>query len=266
MYDIFFNLGGGRLQLLPSFGYYVAHARGLTDMATEWARSVRQNAIGESVNNPVTSGRNITLEGYILDGNATARLNLLRAVPPQGRGTISVMGYTSETSRSRYSTDVVVVNTPIITHEKHAKFSFSLYAPNPFWRQNAVVTSLASYSAIPITVNGESDVEYTLNLTMTGAATQITLILDYGESDTKSMILEFASPLASGDRLQLTRNDGRLVLTVNGTDRIDAVSMSSDLWFLPRGEHTAKLQVIGGGVSTASLQFFPLWGGIICDK
>ena len=264
MYDIYLNIGGSRISLTPSNGYYISTISGLTGISTDWDLSQAQNAVGQIATNPVSKGKQIVIKGLILDDNKAAKNALINAVRPRESGTISVLGYVAGSSNARFETEVVVKETATISQEKHAKFNISLYAPFPYWRQNAVNTSLASYNDVNISVSGTESTEYRINMTVgSGSVSAATIELDRTGTSPTTLGLTFNPSVSSGSRIRILRRDGRLICTVDGEERKDAISLQSSFWYLPIGTHTVRLTVVGGGVSAATISFYPLWGGVI---
>lgn len=273
MYTISLEINGNTLLMDYDHGYLINTITGLTGLSGRLNTVQNAVSIGEAYVAGTVGGLPITITGKILDANNTAKQNLLNEVVPLGTGTLTVYRSASEGTRpAAYRTiDVVVQATPTITQDKHAKFSFQLYAPYPVWKaQTASAIAFAANGASnSITVLGQADAEFTLELSP-AAGTPITtagFMLDVGTANAKYLQFDFTKYAASGitETVKVSVGNGAMVATLGtaATNITYCIDPHSTMLTLPAGSHT--IMATAAGNALARFAYYPSYVGVIVN-
>jgi hypothetical protein len=272
MYTISLYINGSTLLMDYEHGYLINTITGLTGLSGRLNTVQNAVSIGEAYVAGTVGGLTLTVTGMILDANKTAKQNLLDEVVPLGTGKLTIYRSASEGVRrpSAYRTiDVVVQTTPTITQEKHAKFSFQLYAPYPVWKAQtpSAIAFTANGTSNSITVAGQADAEFSLDLSP-AAGTPITtaaFIMDAGTANAKYLQFDFTKYNASGttETVTVRVGNGAMVATlaVAGTNITYCIDPHSTLLTLPAGSHTIMATAAGNPV--ARFAYYPSYVGVI---
>lgn len=273
MYTISLYINGSTLLMDYEHGYLIKTITGLTGLSGRLNTVQNAVSIGEAYVAGTVGGLTLTVTGKILDANNTAKQNLLDEVVPLGTGTLTIYRSASEGARpAAYRTiDVVVQATPTITQEKHAKFSFQLYAPYPVWKAQtaSAIAFAANGESVSITVAGQADAEFSLDLSP-AAGTPITtaaFIMDAGTANAKYLQFDFTKYNASGitETVRVSVGNGAMVATivVAGTDITYCIDPHSTMLTLPAGSHTIMATAAGSPV--ARFAYYPSYVGVIVN-
>ena len=271
------------MSLMPSYGYYVANIDGLTGISASFNTVKAVDGYGESVTGKTIPSKSLMVTGVILDGNTTAKQNLLDVVKAGAEGVITI--YKTEQIAARpvpyRRAKVFVKQSPVITQEKHSKFSFALTMPKPYWEdvseQSIPIRSTSDFATA--TVSGDVPPEYSLQFTLETAYWYVALYCAsaiYTELDNFFMFDftrlglstdDYPDGLPANTLVKLWWENGRLraTATYNSTtvDIVRCVYTASKLWKLPLG--TAKGYYTLNNLTNATLKYRPLYTGVLVD-
>lgn len=254
MYHIKLTFGSTALDMYHGTGYDIATIDGLGGVTAKLNTVQNNTGYGEIFTNGTVAGTRITVKGYILDGNNTKREALMDTLTPLRQGVLTLYnvdaGDQSRDTAYR-QIDIVVMQTPTVTQEKHCKFAFVLYAPNPTWRETSYVT-VGNSTTMPATIKGTVDADYTMNIVLNAGVhmAEFLLYCDQGSADRQYLYLDFrrlaAGYISGGTSISTSiafgRRNGRLFITSTTggttTNIISVMNSNSDLFKLPIGSHS----------------------------
>ena len=274
MYDIQLEINGKKLRMNPGSGYYISTISGLTGVTANLELSQSNSGIGESFSGGSIKGLSLQVKGKILDGQTDKQQALLDTVVPLGTGTLSLYEKSDETggrAKPYRVTDIVVKSTPTITQEHNSKFVFTLYAPSPAWREATVKTvGLDGFASAPteVTVAGQVPADYTLKISVTTATNlkEFTLYQDFPDAVYgKYLYVDFrkwnADGVSNTDKILIKQTNGRLNMTINGTNANKCIWTQSGMTRLDVGTHQMLFRA--DAASTATLEFSPSYIGVV---
>lgn len=274
MYYAILTINGKSINCAPDYagnGCYIKTITGLTGVTSKLQTAQHATGYGEAYTGATVSGQTIRIDGYILNDDTMGRLMrkaLIDGIIPKGTGTLTLYHVVNSDNQTELSIDVVVSQTPTITQEKRAKFSFTLYAPRPVWyASSASAVTVQQGTTENINVIGQVDADYTAQIvSLTETLTSITLTLDGGTRNAKSISLDLTkySPggVASGNFIYIRRVDGRLRVQVNTSDAMRALDVTSTFWYLPVGTHTLEL-ITNANSAAATVAYKAGYAGVI---
>lgn len=283
MYNIRIDIGENSVTLMPTYGYYVAHIDGLTGISANFNTVKAVDGYGESITGKTIPSKSLVITGVILDGNTTAKQNLLNVVKAGAEGVITI--YKTKQLAARpvpyRRAKIFVKQSPVITQEKHSKFSFTLTMPNPYWEdvteQSIPIHSVNDFATA--TVSGDVPPALSLQFTLGTAAWYVSIYcasVIYTEMDNYFMfdftrlgltIDDYPDGLPANTVIKMWWDNGRLraTATYNGStvDIVRCVYTASKLWKLPLG--SAKGYYTLNNLTNATLKYRPLYTGVLVD-
>lgn len=265
MYIIGLAIGETELMLQHSRGYEVKTIAGLNGIGAKISTTNSRTGIGEAFAYGTISGVDIRVDGYILDNNDEAKEALRAHLKPLAEGTLKI--YLQQSSGSLrpsvYRTiDFVVKTSPTITMEKHAKFSFTLFAPKPVFESPTITrVVLGNNTLTNMTVAGDAPCNYTLTVVPTVFPDKVELQLD-GDSG-KFISIDLSSITVTGTpHIDVFRDSSdKLHVQVDGTEYIELLDVNSNFMLLPNGAHTLKI-ILTNGSGAAYFEYKPVYYGI----
>lgn len=283
MYSIILTFDGTDYVLKHSTGYDIATISGITGL--DGKIETVQNNIGMGdiyTGHGTVNGIPITVQGFILDGNTEKKQQLCDILTPLRRGTLTLCNIDrSHRDDVPYrKIDFIVKKTPAISQEKHAKFSFTLFAPTPFWKDVSAV-SIPGTTAYPVTVDveGNVDADYSLMVAVSADAhlAEIGVFCDQGTTAQKHLYLDFRrlpTGYVTDDYVRVTWVDGKMsiALTSDGSSIIQTLNTQSTLFKLPHGTHTFSTYMRdenGNTIKPASftaywvIAYSPMYSGVV---
>lgn len=277
MYRIKIDIGENSVSLMPSYGYYVAHIDGLTGVSANFSTVKAVDGYGESITGKTIPPKSLVITGVILDGNTTAKQNLLNVVKAGMEGVLTVYKLNDIAARPvpYRRAKVFVKQSPIITQERHSKFSFTLTMPNPYWEdvsEKTIAIKTASEFET-VTVLGDVPPEFEVQFTTTEDVDYVTINgrksayagLDYFMFDF-TQLPNYVLP--SGNTVHMWWENGRLRVTRtdgNTTENIiRTVYTASKLWRLFLGSEYGY-DTLTTSLTNAVIKYRPLYTGVLVD-
>ena len=275
MYYVKLTINGNQLYCTRGNGIDILTISGLTGTSAR-LNTVQSNLyLGEDYTNGTVGGITLDVKGVILDGNTVRKQALLDTVVPLGEGSLAI--YKLDTQLSRWvayrTIDVVVKSTPVISQEKHSKFSFSLYAPKPIWKAaSAEAIALTGGTASEVTIEGQTNADYSVNISVvTGYLKDLTI--SFGSMPNPSvnadkyLYCDFrkynADGVASGTAIEISRVKGKLILTIGGVKHNECIYAQSTLDSLTVGTH--GFYISSDATITARITYYPSYVGVLVD-
>lgn len=274
MYYITLTVGDETLILDHGHGYDISTIDGLTGVTARLDTVQSNTDLGVAVQSGSVGGQKLVVRGYILDHNVEAKQALLSLLKPMARGTLVVynLPYGEARQPTPYrQTDFVVQTTPKITQEKHAKFSFELFQPNPTWRamEATTIALRTDMTPVTVTVDGEAKADFYWITQITSPITHLTISVT--ASDLRRGILAFDFSTLDPDgvtgTVQVRRENGKLKATIGTTDMMPYLTLSHYMLDgLYPGENTitAMAALNGTGVDRPTLmRYYPSYVGVV---
>lgn len=258
------------LSLAPADGVLISTIRGITSVSANLSTAVRSTGVGETIRGYTIKGKPLVVQGRILDDDKPLKDELLSIVQAGNEGTLELDCQTvgvSSASKTQYCIDVVVKDAPDISQEKHSKFSFTLYAPIPYWRaktKTSITGFVNNVSKPTAGYLGNVESDYTLTFKASASMTKATFTMGG-----RTLILNFSTAVTSGTAVVFTRKEnGRVVLTVGGVEHNEYIDLTNTtLWMLPvRGPLGATLKVEGASgiaLSSSKLEYYTRYGSVM---
>lgn len=274
MYYALLTINGKSINFTPDYGgngCYIKTITGLTGVTSKLQTAQHASGYGEAYTGATVAGQPIRIDGYILNDDTMGRLMrkaLVDAIVPKGTGTLTLYHVVNSDNQTELSIDVVVSQTPTITQEKRAKFSFALYAPRFVWYSSTASAALVQQGTTEsINVIGQVDAEYTATIqSVTETLTSLTLTLDGGTRNARSISLDLTqyspSGVASGNFIYIRRVNGQLQVRVNNNDAMRTLDVTSTFWYLPVGTHTLEL-ITNANSAAATVAYKAGYAGVI---
>lgn len=279
MYNIkYIRSDGKELEMNYSAGYLIRTIEGATGHSTTVASSQGYEQIGETVQGVSTLGKQISVYGYILDGQTDRKKALINMFLPNTHGKM--------VWEDTYYIDVYVAEAPTITQTWHSQFSFALYAPDPMWKRMGE----SLYQLGGITGGFSFPVNYSEPHTfgMATAATQFNaqnegdmatsfkLVIRAGSMGLEGFGLQnvhslkeirFNGSLLADEYLEVYREAGQIYVRKNGiADAFDMLDDESTLFELDPGDNVL-LFTADSGAATASvfISFNAAYAGVLAN-
>ena len=127
MYNIkYVSSNGKTIRFALGEAAVVTQIDGITEHETVISTSQGFGQIGESVNTRAVRGHDIDITGQILYNESKSKKEILETFPPMSNG---VLWW-----EDKYKIDVYVKHSPLVQQSRFAKFTLTLYAPYPFWK------------------------------------------------------------------------------------------------------------------------------------
>lgn len=262
-------------------GAYIEKVTSYGAQNVEFQTTKSNREIGEVLQHQNVSPKTITLKGSINGKSDALREQLNHVLAPLAKGRLI---YNDE-----YEMEVYVKSSPDIDRQPYgAKFSFSLYAPFPYWRRrDAANVTLVGYTPefmFPwnisdpnpfyfsktaqvgyVTVNndGEAPADWTISFyAVSTVKNPYAQSLDTGE---KVRVLK---TLSAGETLNVSTEGEELTVTLtaaDGTvsDGFEYLDIDSVPFRLSLGENHIKTDADEGGTGLrASISFRPAYAGV----
>lgn len=229
----------------------IAKVQNATGYTVTLKTSQGLNQIGSSIDNASVAGQTLTITGFVLDGDTTAKRQLLATFAPLSSGRL----YWDDA----YWLDVAVKSSPAITQEYNSTFTMQLYAAFPYWREmnksrcnmggitpeySFPVNYSASHRfgtyrgaiATDCVVVGDVPVEYEMHIFGQTAIVNPMIANQY-----TGQFIRFIGTISVGQMLNFYRADGRLRVTLseNGveTNAFDMFDDDSSLFTVDSGDN-----------------------------
>lgn len=279
MYSIQLTIGDDSLILDYAHGCIISTIDGLTGVTAKLTTVQSSTNLGVAVQKSSVSGQTLTVRGYILDHNVEAKRALLSFLKPAAEGTITVNNLpvdgAGRVTPYRW-TEFVVKTTPKITQEKHAKFSFELFQPNPTWRAMddvRVTVSTDPFSPVTATVDGEAGADFEWYVYAIAPINNLSLIVttpDLWHGVLAFTNLQKIDPNGVQGTIYIRRENGRLKATIGNTSILKCLALSPYLLTaLPPGECEFKgmaTNTSGANVECVTmLTYYPSYVGVVLD-
>ena len=266
MYTASLTINSKTLALDMSHGYVVSTINGLTGVSGRLNTIPNSATIGEAYVDGTVGGLPLTVSGYILDNNFTAKENLINTVVPLGTGTFTIYDQAAGDERPvAYRTiDVVVQQTPTVTQERHAKFSFQLYAPFPAWREQTAETETAGAGqGYSFTVKGQTNAEFVFTLTPASGTPVKEFYVQIDSSKLFAVDMQKYNAAGVSTPITVTINKGSVKVVTNSIDVTKCFYPQSTFLSLPAGAHTITITGVGTATATSSISYYPSYVGVI---
>lgn len=283
MYDIKIDRADNNsltVTLDKSNGYYIQTIDGLTGVSASFESVKAVSGYGESITGKTIPPKSLMVTGLVLDANTMAKQKLLNVLVAGAEVLVTIyQGYSSgaESRPSVYrQAKAFVKQSPIITQERHSKFSFTLTMPNPYWEDVEETTILVpnSFPNTAPTITGDVPPEFTFSYKTTNNSYGATLNCGTSIVPEKYLYFNYSvlsdGYLPAGSTVRLWRDNGRLrfVRTAQGVTEeniIQALYTNSSLWYLMSG-NIYKYWLSADGTSTnAAIKYRPLYSGVLVD-
>lgn len=287
MYDLSFTDNNGRsIALNYANGIVVSRVTGATGMTVTTKTAQGYQQVGVSVSALTVGGRDIVINGFIFKENAQKKQDLLTIFAPFTRGRL----YWED----RYWIDVVVKNAPEIDQEKDSRFTFRLFAADPYFRaseklvsQNGVTVGSWSFpltftgttigtdrphkfgtrtssTQFIVTNNGQADAPYEV-IIEGGADIVNPKLMNTATGD----FLLWNDTIEIGERLRIYSEQGRIRVTLTDTSGVEHNAISgldddSTLFRLSVGDNILQTSATSGGNDIeTTISFYPLYSGVL---
>ena len=258
------------LSLNPANGVLVSTISGMTAVSATLNTSTKVSGVGENIYGQTIKGKPLTVEGFILDDNKPLKSSMLAIVQAGNVGTLELdcqNAISSSNSKTQYVLDVIVKDAPTISQENHSKFSFTLYAPTPYWRtvNPASFTGFVNDTSNPnVYYYGNVEADYTLKFKADKQMNKATFTYA-----SRKLVLDFTTAVSANTEVVFSRGEnGRVKLTVGGIEHNEYIDLSNTtLWMLPvHGAMGAKLKVEGASgiaLASSSLEYYTRYASVI---
>lgn len=262
-------------------GAYIEKATSYGAQNVEFQTTKSNREIGEVLQHQNVSPKTITIKGAINGMSDGPRDQLNHVIAPLAKGRLI---YNDE-----YEMEVYVKSSPDIDRQPYgAKFSFSLYAPFPYWRDkertNKVLvgyepqfmfpwnisdpnpfylSKAAQVGYVTVANEGEAPVGWTISfLALSAVKNPFVQSIDTGE---KVCVLK---TMAENEMLTISTEGEELTVTLTAadgteTDGFEYLDIDSIPFLLALGENHIKTDAEEGGAGLrASISFRPAYAGV----
>lgn len=262
-------------------GAYIEKVTSYGAQNVEFQTTKSNREIGEVLQHQNVSPKTITLKGSINGKSDGLREELNHVIAPLAKGRLI---YNDE-----YEMEVYVKSSPDIDRQPYgAKFSFSLYAPFPYWRnterKNRVLVGYEPQFMFPwnisdpnpfylskaaqlgyVTVNneGEAPVGWTISfLALSAVKNPYVQCVDTGET------VKVLKTMTENETLTISTEGEELTVTLTAadgteTDGFEFLDIDSVPFRLSLGENHIKTDAEEGGAGLrASISFRPAYAGV----
>lgn len=262
-------------------GAYIEKATSYGAQNVEFQTTKSNREIGEVLQHQNVSPKTITIKGAINGMSDGPRDQLNHVIAPLAKGRLI---YNDE-----YEMEVYVKSSPDIDRQPYgAKFSFSLYAPFPYWRDkertNKVLvgyepkfmfpwnisdpnpfylSKAAQVGYVTVANEGEAPVGWTISfLALSAVKNPFVQSIDTGE---KVCVLK---TMAENEMLTISTEGEELTVTLTAadgteTDGFQYLDIDSIPFLLALGENHIKTDAEEGGAGLrASISFRPAYAGV----
>lgn len=287
MYDLrFVSDNGKEITLNYESGIIVSRVTGSTGMQVSTKTAQGYQQVGVSISALTVGGRELIINGFIFKENAAKKEELMTVFAPFATGRL----YWED----RYWIDVAVKNAPEITQERDSKYTFRLFAADPYFRasekqvsQNGVTVGSFSFpvtyiddtigtnrphkfgtktssTQFIITNNGQADAPY--EVIIEGGAAIVNPKLT--NVDTGDFVL-WNDTVGIGERLRIYSERGRIRVTLTDTSGVEHNAISgldddSTLFSLAVGDNLLQTTATTGGDDIeTTISFYPLYSGVL---
>lgn len=283
MYNLsYMKTDGKKFDLSYDNEIIIATVDGLTGVSTNIVKVQGSGQIGETVQNLNVGGRNIVINGFILDQNTEKKEALIKTFAPTTTGRLYF--------EDQYFIDVVVKDSPDILQEKHSKFSLTLFAPYPYWQKKKAknyqfgVISVPKFSFPAKNLNthtfGADEEQFLLEAENKGdQAAFIEVKIKAGEDGltnpritnvTNGKTLAFKGKVNAGNILHFYHNEGEYYVDlINGAQSKNAYSMldeKSNLFNIQHGKNVFAFTAdTGARSSVAVINYHEPYSGVLAD-
>lgn len=126
-YKIVFQNDIGSVEFTLANGLVIEKIASLTQQNVEFDTTASNREIGEKLEHQKVKPKTLSVRGYIMNNCETIRERMTHVIAPLAAGKLIF--------NDEYELDVYVKTSPDIDRSPlMAKFSFSLYAPHPYWK------------------------------------------------------------------------------------------------------------------------------------
>lgn len=262
-------------------GAYIEKVTSYGAQNVEFQTTKSNREIGEVLQHQNVSPKTITLKGSINGESAALREQLNHVLAPLAKGRLIY--------DDAYELEVYVKSSPDIDRQPYgAKFSFSLYAPFPYWRdaerKNKVLvgyepqfqfpwnisdpnpfymSKLAQVGYVTVVNEGEAPVGWTISfLALSAVKNPFVKSIDTGET------VKVLKTMAENETLTISTEGEELTVTLTAadgteTDGFEFLDIDSVPFRLSLGENHIKTDAEDGGAGLrASISFRPAYAGV----
>ena len=262
-------------------GAYIEKVTSYGAQNVEFQTTKSNREIGEVLQHQNVSPKTITIKGAINGKSDGLREQLNHVIAPLAKGRLI---YNDE-----YEMEVYVKSSPDIDRQPYgAKFSFSLYAPFPYWRdaerKNKVLvgyepqfmfpwnisdpepfylSKAAQVGYVTVVNEGEAPVGWTISfLALSAVKNPFMQSIDTGET------VKVLKTMAENEMLTISTEGEELTVTLTAadgteTDGFEYLDIDSIPFLLALGENHIKTDAEEGGTGLrASISFRPAYAGV----
>lgn len=266
MYQLSLEINGNTLIMSYQQGYLISTVDGLTGVTSRLDTVQAASGIGDAYTGGTVQGLPITIRGKILDHNVAAKQALIDTAVPLGEGTLTVYNIDANRITPYRKIDVIVRVSPVITQEKHAKFTLSLYAPSPIWYGVDYTTvQVQNTGTVAVTNEGQYPAEYEMRIVTNDYAKNIYLYLDGTTQGSPRLHIDLTKYDSDGYAgiMKLARVRGKVYFYLGSSpeNRLGCIDPDSDFWAIPMGAHNLSLRMdVNGG---ATITFKTPYAGVV---
>jgi hypothetical protein len=262
-------------------GAYIEKVTSYGAQNVEFQTTKSNREIGEVLQHQNVSPKTITIKGAISGESAALREQMNHVIAPLAKGRLI---YNDE-----YEMEVYVKSSPDIDRQPYgAKFSFSLYAPFPYWRnasrENRTLVGYepeftfpwnisdpnpfyfsksAQVGYVTVTNEGEAPADWTVTFTaLSTVKNPYAQDIDTGER------VRVLKTLSAGESVTISTEGEELAVTLTAadgteTDGFQYLDIESVPFRLALGENHIKTDADEGGEGLrASISFRPAYAGV----
>ena len=283
MYNLSYTkTNGKKFDLSYDNEIIVATVDGLTGIPTNIVKVQGSGQIGETLQNLNVGGRNIVINGFILDQNTEKKEALIKTFAPTTTGRLYF--------EDHYFIYVVVKDSPDILQEKHSKFSLTLFAPFPFWqKKKAKVLKFAVLSSpnfsfpvknLDIHTFGNSQDQFLIETDNKGDQASFFDVKIKAGNDgltnpriinvTNGKILAFKGKINAGNLVHFYHSEGEYYVDmISGAKSQNAYNLldeKSNLFNIQQGKNVFAFAADNGAKSSeAVLSYNEAFSGVLAD-
>lgn len=284
IYGLRYSNAIGAIDFSIASGFVVEEATsyGAQDVGFDTTRSNRE--IGEALQHQSVNPKTLTIRGTILGASRDARQQMNHIIAPLAPGRL-----TYEQNGESYYLDCYVKTSPDVEqYNENARFTFSLYAPFPYWRKtNRESTVLVGYQPrfifpwnisdpnpfyfsetaqvgyVTVTNEGEAPADWTVTFTaLSTVKNPYAQDIDTGET------VRVLKTLSAGESVTISTEGEELSVTLTAadgteTDGFQYLDIESIPFRLALGDNHIKTDADEGGEGLrSSISFRPAYAGV----
>lgn len=280
-YSLRYENDNGSVDFSVASGFVVEQATsyGAQNVDFDTTRSNRE--IGETLQHQSVSPKTLTIRGTLLGECAAAKKQMIHVLAPLAKGRLIY--------DDAYEMEVYVKASPDIErYSANARFTFSLYAPFPYWRDKSKESQVlvgytpefmfpwnisdpnpfyfsktAQVGYVTVTNEGEAPADWTVTFTALS-----TVKNPYAQDIDTGEMVRVLKTLSAGESVTISTEGEELAVTLTAadgteTDGFQYLDIESIPFRLALGENHIKTDADEGGEGLrASISFRPAYAGV----